>query len=145
MNALSETYIYIASVALQRNSFPPRGGRPGWGASLTIERARILRKNMTDAERRLWHRINRRQLAGAKFRRQQVLGPYIVDFVCLEKRLILEVDGGQHGERVERDNERTVWLEEQGFQVLRFWNNEVLGNIEGVTQIIFERLTRNGA
>jgi very-short-patch-repair endonuclease len=105
---------------------------------LTIKQARALRKNMTAAERALWLRINRRQIASAKFRRQQTLGPYIVDFVCFEKRLIVEVDGGQHSEQIDRDQRRSAWLEAQGYRVLRFWNNEVLGNIEGVTQTILD-------
>jgi very-short-patch-repair endonuclease len=89
------------------------------------ERARKLRKNMTDAERALWARIRRRQILDCKFRRQQPLGDYIVDFVCLEKKLIIELDGGQHIEQEEYDSRRTHWLEEQGFRVLRFWNHDV--------------------
>ena len=71
---------------------------------------------------------------------QQPLGPYIVDFVCLEKKLILEVDGGQHSEQLSYDTERSTWLEAQGFRVLRFWNNEVLKEIEVVKQVITEAL-----
>ena len=71
---------------------------------------------------------------------QQPLGPYIVDFVCLEKKLILEVDGGQHSEQLSYDTERSTWLEAQGFRVLRFWNNEVLKEIEVVKQVIAEAL-----
>ncbi len=88
--------------------------------------ARRLRKHPTDAERLLWRHLRLRQLGGYKFRRQQPLGPYIVDFVCLAKRLIVEVDGGQHAEQAEEDAQRTAWLEAQGFRVLRFWNTEVL-------------------
>jgi very-short-patch-repair endonuclease len=95
---------------------------------------------MTDAEQALWRRINRRQMEGVKFRRQQVLGPYIVDFVCLDKRLVVEIDGGQHAEQRARDDARTGWLRSQGFEVLRFWNNEVLGNMGGVLQVIMEAL-----
>ena len=80
------------------------------------------------------------QLDDYKFRRQQPLGNYIVDFVCLEKRLIIEVDGGQHAEQSDYDAERDDWLREQGFIVLRFWNNDVLKNFEGVTERIFETL-----
>jgi len=104
------------------------------------KQARILRKNMTAAEQRLWHRINRRQISDAKFRRQQPIGAYIVDFVCLETRLIVEVDGGQHMDRASRDAARTRWLESQGFHVLRFWNNEVLENIDGVVQVILDKI-----
>ena len=109
---------------------------------MTVEQARTLRKNMTDAERGLWNRLKSRQLGGAKFRRQQTLGSYIVDFICFEKRLIVEVDGGQHSEQIDADQRRTAWLEAQGYQVLRFWNNEVLGNMDGVTQVILETVTR---
>jgi very-short-patch-repair endonuclease len=104
----------------------------------TIKQARALRKNLTNAERALWNTLSRRQIAGAKFRRQQVLGSYIVDFVCFEKRLIVEVDGGQHADQLTYDVARTAWLETQGYRVLRFWNNEVLGNIAGVTQVILD-------
>ena len=98
--------------------------------------ARALRKNPTEAERSLWKHIRLRQLEGQKFRRQQPLGSYIVDFVCFEKRLIVEVDGGQHAEQVTSDADRTAWLEAQGFRVLRFWNQDVLGNIEAVKEAI---------
>jgi very-short-patch-repair endonuclease len=87
-----------------------------------------LRENATDAERKLWHLLRRKQVAGLRFRRQYPLGPYIVDFVCLPARLIIEVDGGQHADHVERDTMRTAWLESQGFRVIRFWNNEVLSS-----------------
>ncbi|MCH7622317.1 MAG: DUF559 domain-containing protein, partial [Chloroflexi bacterium] len=100
------------------------------------DRARVLRKNSTDAERRLWQHLRRYQINGCKFRRQQPIGPYIVDFVCFEKRLIIEVDGGQHMLQVEDDNTRTEWLRSQGFQVLRFWNNQVLGDVEAVKYMI---------
>lgn len=95
-------------------------------------RARELRANMTDAERRLWSKLRRKQINGHRFRRQVPIGPYIVDFACLASRLLIEVDGGQHGVDVERDIRRTAWLESQNFRVLRFWNSDVLGNIEGV-------------
>lgn len=99
-------------------------------------RARQLRKNPTDVERFLWLRLQKRQIAGCKFRRQQPLGPYIVDFVCFETRVIIEVDGGQHSERRKYDSARGHWLESQGFRVLRFWNNQVLGEIEAVLEVI---------
>ncbi|HEU4345202.1 MAG TPA: DUF559 domain-containing protein, partial [Candidatus Binatia bacterium] len=94
------------------------------------KRARELRNSPTDAERALWSQIRFWQLEGYKFRRQQPLGPYIVDFVCLEKRVVVEVDGGQHSNQV--DAERDGWLKDQGFIVLRFWNNEVLNEIDAV-------------
>jgi len=88
--------------------------------------ARSLRKHPTEAERLLWRHLRLRQLGGWKFRRQQPLGPHIVDFVCLEKRLIVEVDGGHHAVQVEEDAHRTARLEAEDFRVLRFWNTEVL-------------------
>jgi very-short-patch-repair endonuclease len=97
-----------------------------------------LRQNPTDAEQKLWHHLRRKQIDGLGFRRQYRLGDYIVDFICLPARLIIEVDGGQHALQVERDDARTAWLESQGFRVIRFWNNEVLGNIEGVVHVIGE-------
>ena len=102
--------------------------------------AKQLRRNATDAERKLWRHVRNRQLDGHRFRRQQPLGPYIVDFVCLDRKLIVEVDGGQHAERVGRDEKRTAWLELQGFRVLRFWNNQVLTEIEEVKQTIMMTL-----
>jgi very-short-patch-repair endonuclease len=96
------------------------------------ERARRLRRNPTEAETRLWSVLRKRGLAGARFRRQVPLGRYIVDFLCLDARLVVEIDGGQHATEAERDAERTRWLESQGFRVLRFWNNEVLENLDGV-------------
>jgi very-short-patch-repair endonuclease len=104
-------------------------------------RPKELRNNPTEAERILWQHLRLRQLGGHKFRRQQPLGEFIVDFVCLEKRLVVEVDGGQHSSKVAYDEQRTAWLEQQGFRVLRFWNNEVLQNIEGVGEAIWQALT----
>ena len=98
--------------------------------------ARALRKSPTEAERALWRHIRLRQLEGCKFRRQQPLGRCIVDFVCFEKKLIIELDGGQHAEQMASDAERTAWLETQGFRVLRFWNHDVLSNIEAVKEAI---------
>ncbi len=95
-----------------------------------------LRTNSTDAEKRLWQALRNRQLAGYKFRRQFSIPPYIADFVCLEQRLVIELDGGQHADAITYDATRTVFLEQQGFRVLRFWNNDVLGNAEGVLEEI---------
>ncbi len=103
-------------------------------------KARKLRNNPTDAERALWQQLRLRQFGDYKFRRQQPLGPYIVDFVCLEKRLIVEVDGGQHGEHTVYDAKRNTWLEAQGFRVLRFWNHEILQQIEAVKETIARAL-----
>lgn len=109
------------------------------GGMNTIK-ARELRKNPTESEQILWKHLRLRQLGGYKFRRQQPLGPYFVDFVCLEKKLIVEVDGGQHSEQVAYDSERSAWLGAQGFRILRFWNNEVLKEIEVVKEVIAETL-----
>jgi very-short-patch-repair endonuclease len=84
-----------------------------------------LRKLQTDAERVLWYRLRNRNFQNYKFRRQHILCGYIVDFLCLEKKLIIELDGGQHAETNEYDSARTLKLETDGFQVLRFWNNEI--------------------
>lgn len=99
-------------------------------------RAKELRKNLTDAENELWKHLRYRQMGGYKFRRQHPVGPYIVDFACLEKSLIVEVDGGQHGENVAYDSERSAYLQSKGFRVLRFWNNEVLTEIDVVKEVI---------
>ena len=128
---------------------PSPGGREleGGGISMRESRrqialARKLRRSQTDAEKGLWARLKNKQLKGVKFRRQQPLGSYIVDFVSFERKIIVEVDGGQHNEREarERDKERAAWFEERGYQVLRFWNDEVLVNMEGVLERIGEVL-----
>jgi very-short-patch-repair endonuclease len=103
-------------------------------------RARQLRSNPTEAEKRLWSKLRLKQIDGHRFRRQVPIGAYVVDFVCLARRLIIEVDGGQHDSRASQDDARTAWLERQGFSILCFWNNEVLGNIEGVYEIIVAHL-----
>jgi len=108
---------------------------------LQRKRAKQLRKDMTDAERFLWAWIRRRQIQGFKFRRQQPLGPYIVDFVCLEKKLVVELDGGQHAESQLYDAQRTSWLQAQGFCVLRLWNHQVLTETEAAIQAIANALT----
>ena len=106
-------------------------------------RARELRKNPTEAERRLWARLRRRQIEGRQFRRQAPIRRYVVDFVCFARKLIVEVDGGQHS--LDRDAERTSWLEGEEFRVLRFWNNDVLGNtdavVEAIRDVLRERCT----
>jgi very-short-patch-repair endonuclease len=99
-------------------------------------RARSLRKRQTDAERLLWYRLRSRQLAGYKFRRQQAMGVYIVDFICLESKLIIELDGGQHATQIEYDAKRSSYLNSHGFKVLRFWNNDVLQDIDAVLEFI---------
>jgi very-short-patch-repair endonuclease len=102
--------------------------------------ARSLRSMPTDAETRLWSRLRRKQLGGFRFRRQHPIGDYVVDFFCPEAKLIIEVDGGQHSADAARDAARTRWLEACGYRVIRFWNNEVLGNTEGVLVVILEAL-----
>ena len=95
---------------------------------------------MTDAERLLWQHLRNRQLGGWKFRRQCPIGPFIVDFVCPEKKVIVEVDGGQHAETVVEDAERSKYLTEQGYRIVRFWNNEVLKELEAVLETILREL-----
>lgn len=102
--------------------------------------ARKLRKESTEAEKLLWWQLSRRQLEDLKFRRQQPIGKYIVDFVNFEKKLIIELDGGQHANQKDKDNERDNWFRNQGFEVLRFWNNEVFENLDGVLEVIRGRL-----
>ena len=99
-------------------------------------RARSLRKSTTDAERKLWSVLRRHQIDGHRFRRQHPIGVYVVDFVCLAEKLVIEVDGGQHAESVSKDDARTAWLGSRGYRVLRFWNNDVLGNTAGVAEDI---------
>ncbi len=104
-------------------------------------RSRQLRKDMTDAERALWQELRDREKFSIKFRRQFPIGQYIADFVCLEHRLIVEVDGGQHLQSAD-DDQRTRWLELNGFRVLRFWNNDVLKNRQGVCEAIWQELRK---
>ena len=105
-----------------------------------VRTARKLRRDQIDAERALWFRLRDRRLNGLKFRRQMPIGDFVADFCCESARLIIEVDGGQHAERSEADRIRTVALEAQGYLVLRFWNNDVLRNMDGVLQSIVQTL-----
>ncbi|MBS3906015.1 MAG: endonuclease domain-containing protein [Syntrophaceae bacterium] len=105
-------------------------------------RPRQLRKNMTDTERVLWRHLRLRQIDGYKFRRQQPIGKYIVDFVCFEKKLIIEVDGGHHADQLGYDAKRSAWLEKEGFRILRFWDNQVLEEVESVKEVIVSALMR---
>jgi very-short-patch-repair endonuclease len=102
------------------------------------ERARALRKKMSDSERKLWWALRARQVDGLRFRRQQPIGNYIADFVCLEKRLVVEVDGGHHTEETQKahDTRRDLWLSAEGYRMLRFPNTEVFGNLDGVVDTI---------
>ena len=105
-----------------------------------IEKSRQLRKNMTPQERKLWDIIKNRQFFGYRFRRQFPLSQYIVDFICREKKIIIEIDGGQHNEikNIQYDNKRTEYLISEGYKVLRFWNNDIDKNIVGVYEKLKE-------
>ena len=103
------------------------------------DRARQMRREPTEAEYKLWFYLRAEQL-GVKFRRQLPLGDYIVDFVCLPNKLIVELDGGQHTRQRDYDEQRTRWLNSQGFQVLRFWNCDVLDDVETVIDVIWRAL-----
>ncbi|WP_425292391.1 endonuclease domain-containing protein [Allosphingosinicella indica] len=104
-------------------------------------RSRELRANATEAERLLWRHLSARRIEGVRFNRQFPIGPFICDFVSRSARLIIEVDGGQHAERSEEDARRAAYLRSQGYRVIRFWNNDVLANIDGVVVRIAEILT----
>ena len=106
----------------------------------TIAGARKLRKQPTDAENALWRLLRGRQIIGYKFRRQEPVGKYIVDFLCYRPWLVVELDGGQHREQTDCDNERTRWLESRGFKVIRFWNNQVMEETEAVEEAILMAL-----
>ena len=99
---------------------------------MTVEHAKQLRQNLTDAEQRLWYHLRGRRLHGYKFRRQMPIGRYIADFVCEERRLIVEADGGQHAEQCAYDAGRSRDLQQSGYTVLRFWNHEILQETEAV-------------
>jgi very-short-patch-repair endonuclease len=100
-----------------------------------LSHARKLRQQMTEAEGRLWYLLRAHRLGGIEFNRQALIGPYIVDFVCFNRKLIIEVDGGQHADSPS-DRRRDEWLRGEGFRVLRFWNNDVLKNTDGVLEVI---------
>src|SRR4051812_45170168 len=103
-------------------------------------RARELRKNLTDSEKTLWKELRLEQM-GCKFRRQYPIGPYIVDFACPERMLIIELDGSHHLDGKQRDDRRTQWLESQGYKVLRFWNSEVSNELIAIKNVIYRHLT----
>ncbi len=106
--------------------------------------ARRLRSSMSEAEKRLWYRLRTHRFCGASFRRQTPIGSYIVDFVCHDAGLVIELDGGQHGapRAAKRDERRTAWLGSRGYRALRFWNHDVLRNLDGVLQSIAAELAR---
>jgi very-short-patch-repair endonuclease len=101
----------------------------------TLHRARRLRSELTEAEKRLWSHLRSRQIRGLKFRRQHPIPPYIADFCCIEKKLIIELDGSQHGQQV--DEARSQYLERRGWKVVRYWDNDVLCNTESVLEAIW--------
>ena len=107
------------------------------------DRARALRRNMTDAERSLWQILRSAQIDGHRSRRQVPFGRYIADFVCHDARLIIELDGGQHEEAPPQEAERSRFLQHQGYRILRFWNNEVLSNLDGVHATIAKDLRQH--
>lgn len=98
--------------------------------------ARELRSRSTDGERLLWSRLRAHRLFGLKFRRQQPIGRYTVDFVCMDRRVIVELDGGQHADETAYDSARDAWLREQGFIVMRFWNTDVMTNADSVLELV---------
>jgi very-short-patch-repair endonuclease len=105
-------------------------------------RARRLRKHQTDAERSFWFAVRDRRFRGYKFRRQVWLGAFIADFVCVERRLVIEIDGGQHALARGYDAQRTAELQQLGYRVVRYWNNDVLSNLDGVLSNLVEKLER---
>lgn len=112
----------------------------GSALPVTRDRARQLRRDQTDAEQTLWARLRDRQLCGAKFRRQHPIGPFVTDFCCPKRKLVVELDGGQHAEEIAADQKRSRFLEAQGYRVLRFWNNDVLSDTASVLERIAEVL-----
>ena len=112
----------------------PACGRGAGDRASPLERAGQLRTSQTDAEQRLWYYLRAQRFLGLKFKRQKPIGRYIADFVCMEYRLVIEADGGQHDGV--KDERRDAWFKEQGFTVLRFWNHEILGQ----TQAVLERI-----
>lgn len=104
--------------------------------------AKLLRRRQTDVERMLWYQLRNRRFCNYKFRRQMPIGPYVTDFVCMSARLIIELDGGQHATATSKDESRTDFLRREGYEVIRFWNNEVLQNLDGVLSVILETLKK---
>ena len=147
-------FVFYIRVNLKTPS-PGGGGSPpkaaGWGdskphkgpiAKVRPARARRLRHATNDAEKRLWRHLRRLTLQGSHFRRQVPIGPYVVDFACLAAQVLIELDGSQHGKDANklRDQTRTRWLQKEGYRVLRLWNNEIVGNIDGVMERIYTEL-----
>ncbi len=122
-----------------RETLPLEGGGKRVGVKRLTGVARRLRKYSTDTEQRLWGHLRDKQIEGFKFRRQQPVGPYVVDFVNLEKKVVVELDGGQHAISA-RDKIRDEWLLAEGYKVVRFWDNQVFSNLEGVLEAIRDAL-----
>jgi very-short-patch-repair endonuclease len=112
--------------------------------TLPIHIAKQLRQRQTETEILLWSKLRDRQLLGLKFRRQQCIGNYIVDFACMDKKLLVEIDGGHHNtdETIKKDLDRTMWLKSKGYLVLRFWNNDIMENLDGVVETIIQTLAQ---
>ena len=123
-----------------RDSVAPVGPRPPHRTNRSRTRARSLRQNQTDAEGLLWQYLRHKRLGGHRFRRQQRVGPFIADFACLPHKLLIELDGSDHAEQLEQDRNRDDFLRAQGYRVLRFWNNEVFHNCNGVLDAIHRAL-----
>jgi len=117
---------------------PPRRTTPKG-----YENGRNLRRNQTPAEKKLWSRLKDRQLNGVKFRRQHAISNYIPDFCAVKEKLIIELDGSQHLEQTEYDEERTKYFESQGYRVIRFWNNQIMSDMNGVILAITYALEEN--
>ena len=128
---------------------PPRSGGEGLGvggakpADKRVRRARTLRRNVTEAEKHLWQRLRALPLATSHFRRQATIGPYFADFACHTHRLVIELDGWQHGLELHSisDAKRDAYMASKGYRVLRFWNNEVMQNLDGVISAIADALS----
>jgi very-short-patch-repair endonuclease len=107
-----------------------------------VKLAQKLRRKQTDVEWLLWQYLRNRQCGGYKFRRQVPIGSYVVDFACIEAKLIIDLDGGQHADSVTQDTDRTKYLESLGYEVIRFWNHEVIENISGIYDSLTLTLSR---
>ena len=125
----------------QRITLPLEGGGKRVGVKRLSGLAREMRKQPTDTENYLWKYLRSRQILGSKFRRQQPIGPYIVDFVNFEEKVVIELDGGQHAINEATDAARDLFLRQEGYKVLRFWDNEVFLNTDGVLEVISEAIT----
>lgn len=123
-------HLYLPSIGEDRRGEYPYNNNMN---ELT-QKARNLRTNMTDQERKFWAIVRKEQFHNYRFLRQYIIGNYIVDFICREKKIIIEIDGGQHSENVDYDIARTKFLESKGYKVIRFWNNDIDNNISGVYQ-----------